>query len=60
MHPPAAQAHYRDWGQLGGARALLVLHNAAHQGRAGLEALRWLELPLSYHPLFRCGRLAVP
>ena len=56
-HPdaPTLQAHYRDHGKLQFARSLLVLHNMAHQGRAPLEELSWLEVPERYEELFRCG-----
>lgn len=48
-----AQAHYRDHGKLQFARSLLVLHNVAHQGRAPLDELRWLEMPQRYEALFK-------
>ncbi len=51
--PACVQAHYRDHGKLQFARSLLVLHNMAHQGRAPVEELSWLELPEAYAPLFR-------
>jgi hypothetical protein len=47
------QAHYRDHGKLQFARSLLVLHNTAHQGRAPLDDLQWLEVPERYESLFR-------
>jgi starch synthase len=47
------QAHYRDHGRLQYARSLLLLHNMAHQGRAPLEELAWLELPQRYEGMFR-------
>ncbi|EFN59872.1 hypothetical protein CHLNCDRAFT_6787, partial [Chlorella variabilis] len=51
--PVYLQAHYRDHGKLQFARSLLVLHNMAHQGRAPLEELSWLEVPERYEELFR-------
>ncbi|KAL4855125.1 Granule-bound starch synthase 2 [Chlorella vulgaris] len=50
--PVYLQAHYRDHGKLQFARSLLVLHNTAHQGRAPLDDLQWLEVPERYESLF--------
>lgn len=48
-----AQAHYRDHGKFHFARAVLVLHNVAHQGRAPMDDLQRLEVPEHYRELFR-------
>ncbi|PSC74906.1 granule-bound starch synthase chloroplastic amyloplastic isoform X1 [Micractinium conductrix] len=47
------QAHYRDHGKFHFARAVLVLHNVAHQGRAPMDDLQRLEVPEHYRELFR-------
>jgi starch synthase len=51
--PLYLQAHYRDHGKLTYARAVLVLHNMAHQGRAPLDELHKFEVPGEYRELFR-------
>jgi starch synthase len=42
--PVYLQAHYRDYGQMTYARAVFVIHNMAHQGRAPFVESGRLEL----------------
>jgi len=51
--PVYLQAHYRDHGKLTYARAVFVIHNMAHQGRAPMDDLRNFEIPDNYTELFR-------
>ena len=41
--PP--QAHYRDYGKMTYSRAVFVIHNMAHQGRAPFVESARLEVP---------------
>ncbi|GAB4816234.1 hypothetical protein N2152v2_003280 [Parachlorella kessleri] len=51
--PVYLQAHYRDHGKMQFARSVFVLHNVAHQGRAPMDDLQFLEIPEHYRELFR-------
>jgi len=51
--PVYLNAHYRDHGQMGFARAVFVIHNIAHQGRAPMDELSGFEIPDNYRELFR-------
>ena len=51
--PVYLQAHYRDHGKYTYARAVFVLHNIAHQGRAPMDELYNFEIPDQYRELFR-------
>eukprot|EP00193_Tetraselmis_chui_P002039 CAMPEP_0177760274 /NCGR_PEP_ID=MMETSP0491_2-20121128/5181_1 /TAXON_ID=63592 /ORGANISM="Tetraselmis chuii, Strain PLY429" /LENGTH=795 /DNA_ID=CAMNT_0019276165 /DNA_START=278 /DNA_END=2665 /DNA_ORIENTATION=- len=43
--PVYLQGHYRDYEKMTFARAILVLHNMAHQGRAPFDELSNFEIP---------------
>jgi len=43
--PVYLQGHYRDYDQMTFARAILVLHNMAHQGRGPFDELSNFEIP---------------
>ncbi len=51
--PVYLQAHYRDYGQMTYARAVFVIHNMAHQGRAPFVESASLELPEHYREQLR-------
>ncbi|GBG77039.1 hypothetical protein CBR_g23365 [Chara braunii] len=51
--PVYLQAYYRDNGLMQFARAVLVLHNMAHQGRSGVDYYRELGLPDQYLENFK-------
>ncbi|GAQ91856.1 hypothetical protein KFL_008700010 [Klebsormidium nitens] len=51
--PVYLQAYYRDTGLMEYARAVLVIHNMAHQGRGPVAEFPWLGLPQHYLDKFK-------
>lgn len=51
--PVYLKAYYRDNGLMKYTRAVLVIHNIAHQGRGPVDDFSFVDLPAHYLDLFR-------